>query len=337
LIIVYAFDSAVGLPINVGIVFDVCGGKVDLKQLRYFVQIVDCGSLSKAAEILRISQPSLSLQVKNLEDELGVELFSRHARGVTTTELGRLFCEHARSILKDVERAKDVIASQAASPTGKVSLGLPTSACRGVSAHLTRTVAERYPNVSLHIIEAMTGTLDEWVQTGRLDVALLYDHKAFEHVAWTEMMIEDLMLVVAADHPLADATQLSFAEAARLPLVLPGTLHVLRTVINQMAARANVVPNVVIDSDSLTAIAQLVRMGYVTVMPHFAMADEIARKEMAAIPLVDPTPSWRLSVVVSRRTINMRASEAVAEALATVIKSMVQSGAWKARLRAQAA
>jgi LysR family nitrogen assimilation transcriptional regulator len=310
---------------------------MDLKQLRYFVQIVDCGSLSKAAEILRISQPSLSLQVKGLEDELGVELFNRHARGVTTTELGRLFCEHARSILKDVERAKDMIASQVASPTGRVSVGLPTSACRGVSAQLTRTVAERYPNVSLHIVEAMTGTLDEWIQVGRLDVALLYDHKAFEHVAWTEMMVEDLMLVVAADHPLADAVRLPFAELSRLPLVLPGTLHVLRTVINQMAARANVVPNVVIDSDSLTAIAQLVRMGYVTVMPHFAMADEIARNEMVAIPLVEPTPSWRLSVVVSQRTINTRASEAAAEALATVIKSMVQSGAWKARLRAQAA
>src|SRR5262245_17887894 len=164
-------------------------GPMDFKQLKYFVQIAECGSLSKAAEILHISQPSLSLQIKNLEDELGAELLNRHARGVSTTELGRMFCDHARSILKDVERAKDTIASQAKSPTGRVTVGLPTSACRGLSARLIMSVAERYPNVSLHIAEAMTGTLDEWVQIGRLDVALLYDKKAFPHVAWTEMMV----------------------------------------------------------------------------------------------------------------------------------------------------
>jgi DNA-binding transcriptional LysR family regulator len=188
----------------------------------------------------------------------------------------------------------------------------------------------------LHIVEAMTGTLDEWVQIGRLDVALLYDHKAFEHVAWTEMMVEDLMLIVATNDPLASASELPFSELANVPLVLPGTLHVLRTVINQISARTNVVPNVVIDSDSLTAITQLVRMGYATVMPHFAMSDEIGRNEMIAIPLINPTPSWRLSVVVSQRTINARASEAVATSLGSVIQSMVQSGAWKARLRVQA-
>src|ERR1700674_4966959 len=226
---------------------------MDLKQLRYFVQIVDCGSLSKGAEILRISQPSLSLQVKNLEDELAVDLFTRHARGVTSTELGRVFCEHARLILKDVERAKDAIISQASSPTGRVSVGLPTSACRGLSPELIKTVAQHYPSVSLHVVEAMSGTLDEWIQAGRLDVALLYDHKAFEHVAWTEMMIEDLMLIVGTDHPRAHSSEVPFSALADLSLAVPGNVHVLRTVISQMAARANVAPNVVIESDSLTA------------------------------------------------------------------------------------
>ena len=310
---------------------------MDFRQLRSFVHIAECGSLSRAAEILRTSQPSLSLQIKNLESELGVDLLNRHARGVTLTELGHLFCEHARSILKDVERAKDTIATQAKSPTGKVSVGLPTSACRGLSPQLIQSVAANYPNVSLHIVEAMTGTLDEWIQLGRLDVALLYNHKAFSHVAWTEMMLEELMLVAAKGDPILRRSAVPFKELEHLALVLPGRPHVLRNVIEGIAARLNIVPNVVIESDSLTAIIQLVRLGYTTVMPHFAVSDEIARDEMSAIPIIEPIPSWRLSVVVSKRTINVRSSEVVARTLAEVIRSMVQTGAWRARLRAQAA
>mgnify|MGYP000209188403 CR=1 FL=1 len=307
---------------------------MDIKQLRALIYISDCGSLTRAAEVMRTSQPALSQQIKTLEVDLGVELLRRHARGVTLTDMGRLFCEHARTILKDIDRAKQMIATQAKDPAGKVSVGLPTSACRGVSAHLIGAVAKRYSNLSLHIIEAMTGTLDEWVQLGRLDVALLYDHKAFENVAWTEMMVEDLMLVARTADPILKRRSVRFSELESFPIVLPGAAHVLRNIIDHIAAREGIKPNVVIESDSLTAISQLVKSGYMTIMPHFAMVDEIKRGEMNAIRITNPTPSWRMSVVVSKRTINAQSSEAVAGILAEVIHSMVKSGVWKAKLRA---
>ena len=310
---------------------------MDLRQLRSLIHIADCGSLSRAAEILRISQPSLSVQIKHLETELGIPLLTRHARGVTLTELGHIFCEHARTILKDIERAKDTVSTHVRSPTGKVSVGLPTSACRGVSSHLIKAVAQNYPNIAVHIVEAMTGTLDEWIQLGRLDVALLYDHKAFENVAWTEMMVEELMLIAAKGNPILLRKTVSFEQLKSLPLVLPGKTHVLRYVIERISARLGIEPNVAIESDSLTAITQLVSLGYMTIMPHFAMMDEISRGEMGAISIVEPTPSWRMSVVVSQRTINARSSIAVATTLAEEIRSMVESGIWKARLRAQPA
>ncbi len=233
---------------------------MDLRQLRYFAQIAESGNVSRAAEVLRIAQPSLSQQMRNLEDELGVPLLFRHARGVTPTELGLKFYEHARRILQEVERAKEVMRSQATSPSGRISVGLPTSACRGLSLPLHRTTAEALPDIGLHIVEAMSGTLDEWIQSGRLDVALLYDHKAFEHVAWTEMMVEDLMFVVPAAHPLAARHEIPFAQVFRqaLPVVLPGRPNVLRTVIEQLAARHDVTP-VATDCESLPAIAELVR------------------------------------------------------------------------------
>ncbi|GJE44609.1 LysR family transcriptional regulator [Methylobacterium soli] len=308
---------------------------MDLRQLRYFVQIAESGNVSRAAEVLSVAQPSLSQQIRNLEGELGVELLFRHARGVTPTEQGLTFYEHARRILHEVERTKDIVRSQATSPSGRVSVGLPTSACRGLSLPLYESIAEALPNITLHIVEAMSGTLDEWIQAGRLDVALLYDHKAFEHVAWTEMMVEDLMLIVPASHPIAGQEQIGFQHIFQLPLpiVLPGRPNILRVVIEQLAARHEVTATA-IDCESLPAIAELVRSKkFAAIMPHFALSAEIERGEMIAIPITDPTPSWRLSVVVSQRTLNGRGSEGVAKVLASVIAELVERGAWRARLK----
>jgi len=305
---------------------------MEFRQLKYFVQIAESGNFSRAAEVLRIAQPSLSQQMKNLEDELGVDLLNRHARGVSTTELGQQFYDHARRILQEVDRAKEVMRSQSANPSGRVSVGLPTSACRGLSQPLFQALAVRQPNITLHLVEAMTSYLDDYIQAGRLDVALLYDHKAFEHVAWTEMMVEDLMLVVPPDCPLLAEKEIPFSRLAQMPIVLPGRPNVLRTVMEQFAARHDWTLNAM-DCDSLPAIVKLVcQSGYFAVMPHFAFTEEIARGLMAALPIVDPTPSWRLSVVVSHRTMNPRGSEAVAEVLADVIAGMVAADTWRARL-----
>jgi LysR family transcriptional regulator, nitrogen assimilation regulatory protein len=308
---------------------------MDLRQLRYFTQIAESGNVSRAAEVLRIAQPSLSQQIKNLEEELGVDLLFRHSKGVTPTELGLQFYEHAQRILNEVERAKDVIRSRSSSPSGRVSVGLPTSACRGLSYPLFSAIAERLPHIALHIVEAMTGSLDEWIQSGRLDVALLYDHKAFENVAWTEMMVENLVLFVPPDSPVAQQSKIDFKQVFQMPLpvVLPGRPNVLRVVIEQLAARHNVDP-AAIDCDSLPAIAELVRSKkFAAIMPHFALAAEVSRGEMVAVPIVNPSPSWRLSVVVSQRTMNARGSENVASVLADVIASLVDQGIWKARLK----
>ena len=305
---------------------------MDLRQLRSLVYIADCGSLSRAAEILRTSQPSLSQQIKHLEAELGVELLHRHARGVTLTELGHAFCAHARTIMKDVERAKEEITARADSPSGKVSVGLPTSACRGIASHLIRIVSDKYPNISLHILEGMTGTLDEWVQLGRLDVALLYDHKAFANIDPTEIMLEDLMLMAGKGNPILQRAQISFSELQTLPIVLPSNQHVIRNLIEQLAARENIVLNVVIDCDSLPGIIDLVRNGYMTVMPHFAMLEEINRNEVGAVAITNPTPFWRLSTIVSKRTINFRSAQVVAKTLVETIQAMVADGTWQARL-----
>lgn len=248
------------------------------------------------------------------------------------TPQGQQFLEDAQRILKEVDRARDALRVDALVPSGHVSVGLPTSACKGLSLPLLTAMSQRLPSVSLHIVEAMTGYLDDYIQNGRLDVALLYNHKAFENVAWTEMMVEELMLFVPSDHSLVGTNQISFRDVFELPAVIPGAPNVMRSVIEQCAARCNITPKAVA-CDSLPAISRMVRDKLaVAIMPHFAFTDELLRGEMVAIPIVDPTPSWRLSVVVSKRTSNLVGSEATARVVADVIAELVSSGLWKAKL-----
>src|SRR5258708_10647736 len=308
---------------------------MDVRQLKYFVQIAESGNFSRAAEVLRIAQPSLSQQIKSLEEELGVKLLVRHAKGVTATEYGHQLYDHARRILQEIDHAKDSVRSQASDPSGRVSVGLPTSACRGLSLPLFRAMADRLPNVTLHLVEAMTGYLDELIQAGRLDVALLYDHKAFEHVAWTEMMTEDLMLFVPRSSPVAKRKSVTFRKLFDFPIVLPGRPNVLRTVIERLAARHDITPAIK-DCDSLPAIAKLIcNSNYMAIMPHSAFIDEMARGEMVAIPILDPVPSWTLAVVVLQRTMNTRGSEADARGLADLIPELVEQSDCRGKVRGE--
>jgi DNA-binding transcriptional LysR family regulator len=305
---------------------------MDLRQLRYFLQIVDSGSLSRASEILRIAQPSLSLQLKALEDELGTTLLIRHPRGVTPTDLGLLLCDHARKILREVDHAKDAIQSQIATPLGKVIVGLPTSACRGLTVPFMDALAGQFPSISLHIVESMTGFLDEWIRSGRLDVAVLYDPRSSEHVFTMDILTEELCLLASPAAGFRTDEAVPFEKIWRLPLVLPGASNVLRTLMEQMAVRAGVEPGPILDCDSLPSILEMVKQGHFTIMPRFAATAEIGRGEIIALPITDPTPSWTLSIAISNRALNPRASEAVAELLVNVIRDLVQDGRWQATL-----
>ncbi|MCB5204612.1 LysR family transcriptional regulator [Neorhizobium sp. T786] len=306
---------------------------MDLRQLRYFLQIAEAGSFSRAAELLHVAQPSLSQHIINLEEELGVPLLIRHPRGVTPTDFGHLLSEHARTILRDVERSRHSMLNAGENPSGEVTVGLPTSACRGLSVPLIAAAARQYPSISIHIVEAMTGSLEEWVQAGRIDVALLYDRRAFENLEMNDVMTEELRLIVQAAHPLAAARAVTFREASTLPLVLPATPNVIRSLVDRHAIRSDLELNIALNCDSLAAITELVHAGHATLYPSFPMSREIERGEFVAIPVVDPTPKWDLSVVLSKKTSNVRAASAAAQLVGEVARNLVRCGKWDAQLR----
>ena len=147
---------------------------MDIRHIRYFVGVCEAGSLSKAASRLHIAQPSLGQQIADLERELGAALFRRSSRGMQLTSEGSIFLEHARVVLLDIDRARDAIQRSATTPSGEVSIGLPTTVALIATLPILAVIRRELPRVRLHMVEAYTGTLKEWLQNGRIDIALLY-------------------------------------------------------------------------------------------------------------------------------------------------------------------
>ena len=169
------------------------------------------------------------------------------------------------------------------------------------------------------------------MQTARLDIALLYDPRVFTNISLHDVGVEDLMLIADRKNPVLLRNSIGFSDLNTIPVVLPGKHHVLRNLIEHIAAREGITPKIAIESDSFSAIVELVKCGYMTIMPHFAMLQEINTGLFGAIPIVDPTPSWRFSVILSKKTINMCSGRAVTDILIDLITEMMKNGTWRGR------
>jgi len=152
---------------------------MNLRRLKYFVKIVDIGSLTQAAEVLHIAQPALSQQLATLEGELKQQLLIRTKRGVTPTEAGNILYMHATTILRQCEQAHSAVNCVGQSLAGQVSVGLALgSVSSTLSMPLLQTVREQYPGILLYLNENFPSTLNELVSAGRMDMAVIHGASA---------------------------------------------------------------------------------------------------------------------------------------------------------------
>ncbi|WP_309680014.1 LysR family transcriptional regulator, partial [Polaromonas sp.] len=146
---------------------------MELRQLRYFVRIVELGSMSRAAVDLDLVQSALSQQISRLESELSTRLLQRSSKGVVPTEAGLAFFREAQLTLRHAEQA--VRAAQQSRLSGTVSVGLASTTAVVLGVPLMRAMRERYPDVRLHLVESMSGHLTSMLNSRQLDLAVLFD------------------------------------------------------------------------------------------------------------------------------------------------------------------
>jgi LysR family nitrogen assimilation transcriptional regulator len=168
---------------------------VDLKQLSYFVRVVDLGGFSRAARVLGVAQPAISRLVRSLEIELRQTLLLRNGRGAVPTETGKRLLEHARGILQQVERARREVEETKGAPVGPVVVGFPPTVARHLTVPVVREFRQRYPRASLSIVEGLSAAIHEGLLVGRVDVGVVYNPVAAPAVETRTLLEEQLCLV----------------------------------------------------------------------------------------------------------------------------------------------
>ena len=258
---------------------------MDFKQISYFVQVAELGSFTRAASVLRVAQPALSRQVRSLEVELRQPLFQRNGRGVTLTPAGQRLLEHGRGILQQVQRARQDLQAQRGAASGLLCIGLPPSVSRTLTAPLVELFQQRFPAAKLQVMESLSTNLLEWLLQGRIDCAVVHNAAPSAAVLLQPVLQEQLYLVCAqpqatptptptpkrkhthtpskaASVEPADAMigpPVLLAELAQRPLVMPGRPHAIRMQLETALALAGLLPQVVLEIDSVPAILDLVQ------------------------------------------------------------------------------
>jgi len=276
-----------------------CGANVDLKQLEYFVRVVDLGGFSRAARVLGVAQPAISRQVRSLEVELRQTLLLRNGRGAEPTEAGKRLLEHARGILQQVDRARHDVEESRGASVGKVVVGLPPTIARHLTVPVVRDFRQRYPRATLSIVEGLSSTILEMLTIGRVDVGVVYNPAASPAIDIRTLIEEPLGLVGPRQQGRQPST-LRLSDLPRFPLIIPSRPHAIRTLVDTCLAVLGLQPQIAMEIDAVPAILELVAEGhgYAVLSPR-ALQGGATGQRLQVRTIVAPQLKSALAIVTS--------------------------------------
>ena len=303
---------------------------MDTRHLQSFVAVAECGSVSEAARRLRIAQPALSRQIRALEVCVATDLLVRSAKGVTLTPAGARLFPYALSILRQIEAAPDVAAGPSRQVSGRVAVGLPTTASVVLSKPLLLAVKDELPNVRLHLVESLSGYLSDWVGTGRLDLSLLYDPEPSRNLHLQGILIEELALTGRSDAFPRDAREIPLAEIGKYPLALPGNPHSLRKLVERVSGRHGAALDVALEIDSLSVIkTAITECGYFSILAPAAIHAEVNAGSLRGLPIRAPTISRSVSLASSAVRGQTRACLEVGRLILRIAGELQERSVWE--------
>jgi LysR family tcuABC transcriptional regulator len=305
---------------------------MDLRQLRYFAQIVESGSLSKASRQLLIAQPALSQQIAKLEREVGKPLLSRSSKGVAPTENGLALYHHARFMLRQLDQALSIARKESGAVQGMVSVGLASTTLSALGLPLVRRVRERYPSILLNVVEGMSGHVGQLLRMSQLDLAVLFSADMAREFSVDALLEEELFVMLPRQSALVAPrrTSLSIAQAAALPLFLPTMAHGLRRRIAAELERRSLSAKIVGEIDSLALLMSAVYDGMgATIQPMAAIHLEAQRgRQWRALSLSDARLTRRNYLYSLPPQRLSAAAAAVAAELKQTALDLIETGAW---------
>lgn len=305
---------------------------MDLRQLRYFAQIVESGSLSKASRCLFVAQPALSQQLAKLEDEVGKPLLHRSSRGVTPTENGLALYHHARFVLRQLDQALSIARKESGEVEGMVSVGLPATTVLAIGLPLMKRIRVKYPGILLNVVEGMSGHLAHMMRLGQLDLAILFSNDVSSTLDSTPLLEEELFVIFSAAHAWVprNRTDVTIAEVAEIPLILPTNEHGLRRRVVAEFDQRNLRPQIVAEIDSLSLLMSCVLDGMgATIKPMSALGHERDRAhDWRALRISDTRIARRNYLYSISANLLSPAAYTVAREIEATARDLIAEGEW---------
>ncbi|SLN27814.1 HTH-type transcriptional regulator CysB [Roseovarius litorisediminis] len=232
-----------------------------LRQLSYFIAAGETGSVTRAAESVNISQPSVSAAIAHLEKEFGVQLFVRqHAQGLSLTPAGERLLQAARKSLRSAQDLYDLAGDMAGVVSGQINVGTFRTFGALIIPELWRSFTEIYPDVQIRLTAGNEAELMEQLRKARIDVALTYQVHLADDMQFLPLAELPTYVLLAADHPLADRSSLNLAELAADPFVLLD-LPLSRQYMLSLFERSGLTPKIIAESGDVAMLRSLVAAG----------------------------------------------------------------------------
>lgn len=267
---------------------------MNLKQLRYFVAIVEEGSFLKASKSLCIAQPALSQHIVNLEDELNTPLLIRSPRGVSSTAAGDVLYMHAKKIMAQLKQAKDDVLYEANTPKGEVALVLPPMLAPHVAPLLVQYVDRNYPDIQLRIIEARSLKVHALIESGQADIGVLaiQQHELNGNsISGIPMYQEPLFAVekLLPGEVQKRGAEVAFTNLAQSPLVVSHKKHAVRALLEKTAQEQGHNLHIKVEAESGRLLRSYVRNGVATaILPWSSQYHMWQDGEVMARRIVEP-------------------------------------------------
>jgi DNA-binding transcriptional LysR family regulator len=296
---------------------------MDLRQLRYFVGIVQAGSLSRASDQLHIAQSALSHHLASLESELDRQLVMRGPKGIVLTEAGSVLYRHAEAILRQVECAKQDAMS---APGARVSIGFPFDWAGVVGFELFAQVRDAYPHILLHIIDGKSALLHEQLISGRLDMAVLFADQPERGLVVEPLLLEELFYVTADD----DCSPISLAEIAQRPLLMPGPGSGNQRAAQRLFHEHGLTVTPVGEIDALQPFRRAIAAGIANaILPWSALYDGEREISLTYRRVADAKLARPAALCFAEAVERSAAVEAVALTLKNLVYQLIESGTWQ--------
>lgn len=277
---------------------------MEFRQIRYLLEIVRRGGFTRAAESLGIAQPSLTIAVQKLEDELGVTLLNRQERKISLTAEGRAFLDRARQIEELVNGVVHEMAEFSGLERGEIRLGVPGMLGTYFFPAVIADFMQQHPKLKLSIYSDGANKIQSMVESGELDLGIVARADFPESITWQTLLREEMVACVSSSHPLAGMLSITLKELSREPLLLFNEGHYQRQYLTEAMAHLGLAPKVVFETNLVPLLKKIVAGGNgMTTLLKMAVTDP----DLVAIPFsppifVEAVMVWKKNSYLSKAT-----------------------------------